>query len=191
MLSFFFFFFKLFLFSKLFPADVRVPWSVGRPLKSVESPTAVLWLGCFLLNKVRGIMLVQTSTLSIMHILPFKCVSSVLFSVSWEMMTAVSFNRGSWRACSEGTAAVWRKRLQFAGDSSVHLRPQISRHSPAGNHPREKHGDSAPAPNQQVLKFRLHSHSYYVLHRSRVSNCIINKCSCSKWKKSVSMSWWT
>jgi len=54
-------------------------------------------------------------------------------------------------ACSEGTVTLGGKRLQFAGDSSVHLRPQVSGHSSAGNDPREEHGDPAPASDQQVL----------------------------------------
>lgn len=59
--------------------------------------------------------------------------------------------------CSEGIVAVWRERLQFAGDSSVHLRPEVSGHSSAGNHPWEEHGDPAPAPNQQVLNLIFHT----------------------------------
>lgn len=52
---------------------------------------------------------------------------------------------------SERIVAVRRKWLQSTSDSTVHLRPQVSGHSSAGNHPREEHGDSAPTPDQQVL----------------------------------------
>lgn len=45
---------------------------------------------------------------------------------------------------SEGVAALRGERLQFACDSSVHLRPQVSGHGSAGDHPREEHGDPAP-----------------------------------------------
>lgn len=61
-----------------------------------------------------------------------------------------------WSVRSEGTAAFWRKRLQLAADASVHLRPQVSCHSSAGNHPWKKHGHTAPAPDQQVLQVMHH-----------------------------------
>lgn len=52
---------------------------------------------------------------------------------------------------SERVVTVRRKWLQFAGDSSVHLRPEISGHGSTGDDPREEHGRTAPTPNQQVL----------------------------------------
>ena len=117
----------------------RAPWSAGKTLKSEGKPTVVHWLVCSLLNKVRG----------------FKSSYSLLW---WRKRARCLYLHCDWWCvCSEGAAAVWRKRLQSAGDSSVHLGPQVSRHSSAGNHPREEHGDSAPTPDQQVLPLITHA----------------------------------
>lgn len=56
--------------------------------------------------------------------------------------------------CSEGAVAVRRERLQLTRDPAVHLGPEVSGHGPAGNHPREEHGDPAPAADQQVRRLR-------------------------------------